>query len=240
LWRPVPLGVGLGVENKCIGQSSESRRRLINEAVRLAERRHLSLMQALLPTDMDPDAELLRAAGFKRAADLLYLVATADSFPSDLPSTSLSLAQFQGTDVAKMERIVEQTYEGTLDCPALNNSRQISDVLAGYRSIGSSGSKLWWFVQSQNCDIGCVLVAEHCPQMWEIVYLGIVPAFRGQGYGLEATRLVQYAGLKRGVDRLVLAVDTNNDPAIDLYAKAGFLAWDRQSVFLWRAADPHP
>jgi RimJ/RimL family protein N-acetyltransferase len=93
---------------------------------------------------------------------------------------------------------------------------------------------LWWIVQSKNRDVGCVLVAEHTPQLWELVYLGIEPAMRGQGLGLEATRAVQHIALKHGVERLVLAVDSANNPAIDLYAKAGFLAWDRQSVFVWR------
>ena len=34
------------------------------------------------------------------------------------------------------------------------------------------------------------------------------------------------------VPRLVLAVDVRNEPALATYAAAGFINWDRRSVFL--------
>jgi mycothiol synthase len=235
LWRPTLMSASSRNNDQSDYTSSQSTRQLLQEVVRLAERRQLALVQSLVPTDVGPDAELLRAAGFTHAADLLYLVAMANAFPTDPPSANVSLTPLSESDYARLDNIIEQTYVGTLDCPALNNSRQVIDVLAGYRGIGASGSSLWWLLQSQRRDIGCVLVAEHTPQMWELVYLGIKQAMRGRGLGLEATRAVQHIALKRGVERLVLAVDSANYPAIELYSKAGFLAWDRQSVFLWRS-----
>jgi ribosomal protein S18 acetylase RimI-like enzyme len=234
LWRPVLISASRPTNEPTDRSISESCGQLLQEVVRLAERRQLALVQVLLPADVGADAALLRAAGFTHVADLLYLVAMPNTFPTEPPSTSVSLAPFDETNHTKLEKIVEKTYVGTLDCPSLNNSREIADVLAGYRGIGASGNSLWWIVQSKNRDVGCVLVAEHTPQLWELVYLGIEPAMRGQGLGLEATRAVQHIALKHGVERLVLAVDSANNPAIDLYAKAGFLAWDRQSVFVWR------
>jgi hypothetical protein len=35
-----------------------------------------------------------------------------------------------------------------------------------------------------------------------------------------------------GAERLVLAVDAGNEPALRGYAAAGFVAWDRRGVFL--------
>ena len=233
LWRPVsvacsnpPAGVPMGCE------ADEPARQLVAEVIRLARIRQLSLVQSLLPTEADPDDALLCAAGFRHVADLLYLVATTDSFPSSMPPARLLLAPVQDADMARLADIVEQTYSGTLDCPALNNTRQIGDVLAGYQSISRSGTALWRILQSQDRDTGCLLVAEHSSTIWEMVYLGIMPAMRGQGLGLDATRAMQWFARTRGIERVVLAVDAANSPAINLYAKAGFLAWDRRSVFV--------
>jgi mycothiol synthase len=238
LWPPVSVnGPNPPIVEDTESQTGEIARRLVEEVVRLAKTQRLSLVQCLLPTDAVPEAASLRAAGFNHVADLLYLVATTESFPSSVPPSGLLLASVQDADFARLAQIVEQTYSGTLDCPALNNARQIGDVLAGYQSISSSGTALWRILRAGNRDVGCLLVAEHSSTMWEIVYLGIMPAARGQGLGLEATRSLQWFARIRGIERLVLAVDAANSPAINLYAKAGFLAWDRRSVFVWSAHD---
>ena len=35
-----------------------------------------------------------------------------------------------------------------------------------------------------------------------------------------------------GVERIVLAVDAENIPAIKMYNETGFMAWDRRTVFV--------
>ncbi len=232
LWWPVAMA-GQTATGVTGNQAPECASRLLAEVIRVAGIRRLTLVQSLLPTQTGADAALLRTAGFRHVADLLYLVSTADSFPSSKPTSPLSLAPIEEDDVARLARIIEETYRGTLDCPALNDTRQIADVLAGYRGISSSGTALWRILQSEDCDVGCLLVAEHSSVMWEIVYLGITPESRGHGYGLDATRHAQWLARTCSIERVVLAVDAVNSPAINLYAKAGFVAWDRRSVFLW-------
>jgi RimJ/RimL family protein N-acetyltransferase len=48
------------------------------------------------------------------------------------------------------------------------------------------------------------------------------PAARGKGYALEAVRLVTEAAQHSGLETLFLEVKSDNDPAIRLYARAGF------------------
>jgi ribosomal protein S18 acetylase RimI-like enzyme len=62
--------------------------------------------------------------------------------------------------------------------------------------------------------------------------MGVVPEARGQGLGISIVRHAQYLARAAGRERLVLAVDAANEPAIAVYAAAGFVCWDRRSVFL--------
>jgi ribosomal protein S18 acetylase RimI-like enzyme len=49
---------------------------------------------------------------------------------------------------------------------------------------------------------------------------------------LEAVRRAQEHVRAAGRERLVLAVDERNWPAIRMYSAAGFEAWNRRAVFL--------
>ena len=105
--------------------------------------------------------------------------------------------------------------------------------MEGYRAVGHFRPDLWFIVRLDNEDVGCALVAEHSSDfVWELVYMGIVPEARGRRLGLEITRFVQWLAAHDQVRRLVLAVDAANDPAIAMYAAAGFVSWDRRSVFV--------
>ena len=129
--------------------------------------------------------------------------------------------------------VVERTYVGTRDCPRLDGVRPIGEVLDGYRAVGRFDPARWLVVAMRGNDVGCLLLADHPPhKLWEIVYMGIVPEARGNGFGLAVTRHAQWLAGKAGAERLVLAVDAANEPAIKGYAAAGFAGWDRRSVFL--------
>ena len=67
--------------------------------------------------------------------------------------------------------------------------------------------------------------------------MGLTPQSRGNGWGLTITRYAQWLTAQARRGGLVLAVDGANDPAIDMYAKAGFFEIDRRSVFLRIFAD---
>jgi ribosomal protein S18 acetylase RimI-like enzyme len=207
--------------------------RLLAAATELAVRGKARMIQALLQTDSGIDAQRLRAAGFEHVADLLYLVSPASAFPSTCPDDGLQYEQYSSDAAEGFAAVVERTYLGTRDCPRLNGVRPIGEVLEGYRSVGRFDPSNWRLVRHAGRDVGCLLLAEHPRhKLWEIVYMGIIPEARGNGWGLAVTRNAQWLAGRAGAKRLVLAVDATNEPAIKGYAAAGFAGWDRRSVFL--------
>jgi ribosomal protein S18 acetylase RimI-like enzyme len=193
----------------------------------------VGLAQTLLAPDDAAAASILRVAGYEHAADLLYMAAESDSFPDSPPPLPVELFPWQAEDKSKVAELIEQTYVGTLDCPRIDGLRKTTDVLAGYRTVGDSGDSLWHIVRAGNQTVGCLLLADHAATLqWEIVYVGLVPAARGHGWGLELTRHAQWLARQAGRERLVLAVDAANEPAIRIYSIAGFRAWDRRAVWI--------
>ena len=193
----------------------------------------VQILQCLTVTDAGKEAENLLASGFCRVAELVYMVSTIDQFSAVSTDGSLSYQTYSPSQCRRMAKIVQKTYRESLDCPAMDGVRSVADVLDGYRATGEFDPRRWLFLRYQSRDVGCMLLADH-PQndQWELVYLGLLPEARGKGWGLEATRHAQWLVHQAGRARLVLAVDAANHPAINVYAAAGFAAWDCRSVFI--------
>jgi mycothiol synthase len=196
-------------------------------------RREVRIAQSLLETDAQPEADLLREGGFQYLTDLLYLVCADGEFPTAPPQVPLVFEPYGTSNHARLARIVGETYEQTRDCPQLNGIRDVEDVLAGYRATGVFAPGRWLIVRHEDADVGCLVLTEHVEHgAWELVYMGIVPGARGHGWGTAIARHAQWLTRQGGGDRLVLAVDASNGPALRMYAAAGFQAWDRRAVFL--------
>lgn len=229
LWPPQVVAAAAGdaaLAERCAGE-------LLRAALDWLAARRMRVVQALLATDSGPDAERLRAAGFTHLADLLYLVSLAKVFPAAPIESELTFEPLTARSDDELATLLENTYEQTLDCPALNGVQDCREVLAGYRATGSFDPANWYFVQLGGNDVGCLLLADF-PEVnqYLLVYMGLLPAARGQGLGIELVRHAQWLCGRAGRARLVLAVDAENSPAIDIYAAAGFIAWDRRSVWL--------
>src|SRR5690606_30179312 len=81
--------------------------------------------------------------------------------------------------------------------------------------------------------VGCLLLADHpATDQIELVYMGMVPEARGHGWGEHVVRQAQWLCRRRGCQRLVLAVDEANDPAVRMYASCGFVSFDRKALWL--------
>jgi ribosomal protein S18 acetylase RimI-like enzyme len=132
-----------------------------------------------------------------------------------------------------LQQVLAQTYQDTQDCPVLNGLRDVHDVLAGYRAMGVYADQWWLLMQYDGRDAGCLILTDHpADEQMELIYLGIVPEFRGRGFGLAATRHAQTLARRAGRRRLILAVDSANGPAQAIYRQAGFIRWDRKKVML--------
>ena len=196
--------------------------------------RGVRVAQTLLTTDVGTTAGRLERANFEHLADLLYLVSTEADFPATRISTDLS---FEPADdigrVRRLQSMIEATYEKTLDCPDLNGVRSSEDVLAGYRAVGEFDARRWLILRHGLQDVGCLLLADYPEvQQWELVYMGLKAASRGQGWGIEVVRHAQWLARQAGRSRLVLAVDDRNEPAKRIYGETGFSSWDRRSVYI--------
>lgn len=200
----------------------------------------IHIAQALLECDAKSEGKTLERAGFNRVGDLLYMVSLPQELqfvpPDEMtsePTPELAFVVSSPEEEPRLERVVEATYRETLDCPQLDGIREISDVLTGYRANGEFDPRRWLIVRYQDADVGCLLLSDY-PETghWELVYMGLIPEVRGRKLGLEVVRHAQRIAREAGRDRLILAVDADNEPAIKMYMQAGFNVWDRRRVFL--------
>ena len=191
------------------------------------------LAQVLLPTVSEADCRVLECARFNQLAELLYLAAASPDFPEQEPAETLQFVPVTAQEHAQLADVVAATYEATRDCAGLNEVRPMSDVMAGYAAAGETGADNWFLVHNSGRVVGCLLLADHRRQdNVELVYMGVLPAWRGRGWGVEITRWAQWRTRLLQRARLVLAVDAENAPALDAYAASGFRAWDRWIVYI--------
>ena len=203
---------------------------LLEAAVRIAVAGGARLVQALLEIDARTVADQLQRAGFRRIAELQYLVSSPEVFPTAPPAVDLQFEPWSAAANDRLESVVERSYIGTRDCPQLNGVRLTAEVLAGYRSVGPFDPQRWLLVRHSSQDVGCLLLTEHPQKIWELAYMGLTPAARGHGWGLKLTRHGQWLARQAGASRFVLAVDATNTPALRIYTAAGLVCWDRRGA----------
>ncbi|MCU0703381.1 MAG: GNAT family N-acetyltransferase [Fimbriiglobus sp.] len=181
-------------------------------------------------TDAHKAAPLLRH-GFFRAATIAHLLRDLAHLPPPPPLTFTRST----ADPALFGETLLATYAQSLDVPEASTDRPANDVLAGYAD-GQPDPPYWWLARDPNgAAVGVlILVPPRFTPTWELGYLGVVPAARGQGYGAMILRFALRAAAELGAAYLTLSVDTRNEPALAVYRGHGFRAYHRQRVFLWR------
>ncbi len=216
-----------------VGETAATAGQLLAAALGFLAQGQVRVAHALIEPGSEEDGSTLLAGGFEPLAQLLYLASSGVHFPRSRPSGRLEYEPYRPANHGRLARMVEATYEQTLDCPKLNGVRHVEDILAGYRATGLFDPGRWLLVRHQQEDVGCLLLADHPEEeSWELVYMGLVPEARGQGSGKEITRYAQWLTRRAGRRRLVLAVDAANTPAIRVYSAVGFQVCNRRSVYL--------
>jgi GNAT superfamily N-acetyltransferase len=208
----------------------------------------LTYVQALCDVG-SADSGVLEAAGLRCLADLLYLrldlvdagKIDAWSPPDEDPGSGLSWRAYGDYTEDELGRVIRATYEGSQDCPELVGVRTMGDVIDAHKAGGRFRPSCWWILQRDRRPAGCVLlndaVSEGC---LEVTYLGVVPAFRGQGLGRRLiTRAVESAR-ELGKGGLTLASDSRNLFALRLYEDAGFCQIAHRSVYFLTQNDAKP
>ncbi|MEM9643906.1 MAG: GNAT family N-acetyltransferase [Planctomycetota bacterium] len=135
----------------------------------------------------------------------------------------------------RFAKLVERTYVDSLDCPGFANFRTARQLLQSYRESPTFHRPGWNEVHFEGNPIGALIIALHekadGPHVAELTYMGLRPEMRGRGLGrlLLDSAIAWAANAECG--RLILAVDVNNHPALDLYRDVGFEPILRESVW---------
>lgn len=198
--------------------------------------RRLHYAQALLEPEARRKRELLVGAGFRRLASLAYLERGVLYPWVDPPRPDEAEWLPYGPDTAaRFAAVVQATYIGSRDCPELTGLRPVEDALAAHRASGVFDPARWELAQIGGAAVGCLLLAQlaHGPVV-EVVYMGVVPGWRGRGVGdlLLRRALAQARGLR--AERLTLVVDERNEPAQRLYRRFAFAPLGRREAYLYR------
>ena len=220
-------------------EPEETAERLTSAAVEHARESGVKVIHALLDGQAEAgEVAKLEGAGFTALAELYYLLADKHEFPTVRPAGPLTFEPCTAEKHERLCEVVEATYEETLDCPDLEGIRSAKEVLEGYGAGGESYPPHWYVIRHEGRDVGCLLLADYGEHgNCELTYMGIVPSARGNGWGVLVTLYAQWVTVSVERDRIVLAVDSANHPARNMYAAAGFRGWDRRRVYML-ALDP--
>ncbi len=131
------------------------------------------------------------------------------------------------------QQTLQNTYEGTLDCPELGEARDVREVVAAHQGREKFDPARWLLAFADGAPVGVLLLAESADAgEWETSYVGVVPSARRRGFGREM--MLRALGEARSAEAaaLTLSVDARNRPAWELYRDLGFEVFDRREVFL--------
>lgn len=216
----------------------EIRRALYEEATRVVDAPGVWIGQSLLETDQAEQSQELAQHGFPRLTDLVFMNCSVPVLPEgaelvESPRTELWASEpfDESANGAEFAALVEQTYESTHDCPELNGTRDGWESLESHRQAGEHSPERWRLFRHEGRPAGLLLLTEHPPEaVWEVVYFGVAPRFRGMGFGKRVLEAGIDLAQANGIREIVLAVDVRNSPAMRLYEELSFTQFDRRIV----------
>ena len=182
----------------------------------------VQLAQFLLDPHDTAVRDLYLSCGFETLAELVYLHKIVKHVPTvDLPA-GYEIVHYTPATHAAFAQAILRSYEGSLDCPALNGLRDIEDVIAGHKATGGFEPSLWHLMVENGQPRGVLILSPpaHTDSL-ELVYLGLSAAARGRGLGATMMRLAMHCVLQQQRKELSLAVDAKNQPALRLYYRHG-------------------
>jgi ribosomal protein S18 acetylase RimI-like enzyme len=216
------------------GEDAETAHLLARAVVEDLDAKCVDLTQSLLVAPDDQLVGLMKHVGFRHLADLVYLSCEAARFPLVAPDPcEVEFEEYSFDQRPRMTAVIRRTYEGTLDCTALDGVRDMDDVVDGYMATGAFRPENWLFVRNCGRDVGVLIMTDHFgARHRELVYMGLVPEFRGRGWGRQIAHYAQWLTRGARLERLLVAVDAANKPAADVYRATGFEVWELREVYV--------
>jgi GNAT superfamily N-acetyltransferase len=188
--------------------------------------RDAALIQAMFDPSRRLELSAAEEAGFRHLARLRFMDGDLPRLAREerpLPSNA-SIAPCGRSDPHELAALLARTYDRTLDCPGLAGLRRTEDVLDGHRASGRFDPDLWFLMRLDGRPAGLSLLNPN-PEAGctELVYFGLAPEARGLGL---ASVLLRHSLARLGngsPQRVALAVDDRNIPALRLYRRHGFV-----------------
>ena len=193
-----------------------------------------TIAQCLTQLDDHSAHRILAKVGFEHLTDLACWQHALDEIPHGPLPEDCDIVLFSPEHSHRFESVMEDTYDGSQDCPALRGRRTARDSLAAHQLAAGPESRLWKLYCCQGEDVGVVLCADHRDQqMWELLYIGVVTKFRQLGFGLAMLCEALLDAREAGAEGLFLAADDANKAAANLYIACGFSLSYRQRIHVW-------
>jgi ribosomal protein S18 acetylase RimI-like enzyme len=207
----------------CAPRIATAAQELINRINDHFGRTGVQLSQVLIDPNQAAGPAFFNGLGFTEMAELIYLNGHAPRWakPPALDA-GLSWELYSPLTHASFAIAILESYQNSLDCPALSGLREIGDVIAGHQATGEFDPSLWQMLCEHQRPIGVLLLSKipHTDSL-ELVYLGLAPSARRRGLGDLLMKQAMHLILANGKRRLTLAVDSNNAPALRLYYSHG-------------------
>jgi mycothiol synthase len=139
------------------------------------------------------------------------------------PPAGLHWETYTPQNHPRFAEAIMASYEASLDCPALNGVRDIEDVIEGHKASGVFDPRHWQILCEGERLLGVLLLADtgRGGEAIELVYLGLARAARGRKLGEVMMTRAMGIVAAYGYQRLTLAVDARNVPALKLYYRQG-------------------
>lgn len=198
------------------------------------------LAQALIDPENHSAQQLLQRFHFDEAADMYFLARQLirEDLEANLTLEEFDHELFTEENTNRFISVIERTYEHSLDCPFLTGFRSGNDAIHSHRLSGQFDPAGWRLYRIGMADVGVALMNDHPDQNGiELVYFGIVPEFRGNGFGRMMLKQCIQASTITGRDVIFLSVDCGNIYANTLYRELGFMELARRRVMLRRSTN---
>lgn len=195
-------------------------------------------IQAAIELADESTQSLIESSGLSKLAEVDQLWLNLDGWPLSESSghreTLRSLACQHASVLSRwrFQQLLSQTFEGTLDCPELNGIRSARDVLESFLSGRRLRECQYWSTLWQaNELVGCLMLQAHNHNLIELAYMGLIPSARGRGLGVQILEFATKQARDLQASMIVVAADSRNVPAQNLYRKFGFQFHRRLRVY---------
>ncbi|MDB5387783.1 MAG: hypothetical protein JWM11_3429, partial [Planctomycetaceae bacterium] len=192
------------------------------------------LAQCVTPIESRQCHELLETVGFEALTQLLCLQHLLVDIPHAPLPDDCEFTLYSEETADRFELVMRETYASSQDCQGLQGRRTAAECLASHRLAGSFDPALWQLFHVLGEDMGIVLCADHRDQqVWELLYLGVTPKFRKQGFGIALVSDALWSARISGAEGVLVAVDASNIAAKSLYETCGFEERFLKQIHVW-------